>query len=654
MVVGMIGVYGLQNVVVKFFPEGRKIEVPLGSSLLEAALRANVDLASLCGGRGVCGKCKVQVIDGFNNLSPYTNVEKMFLEREKIDVGFRLACQARLLGPVVVKIPESSRMGKQKLVILGFEPQVTIAPSIRKLCLEIEKPTLDKPEADDIRLLRKLLEQGYGPNIRISYTAVKKLPIALRSCDGKVTVTLRLDDVDGVEVIDVEAGNTSHRIYGYAVDIGTTKIAGFLVDLTNGSLVYADGIMNPQIPYGEDVVSRITYAMKNLENLGKLKEEVVKGINELIEKACSIAQISNEEIYEVVIVGNTVMHHLFFGLDPRYLGLSPYPPVLARPYATKALSVGLKVNREAYVYSLPNIAAFIGADAVGDILVSGIHEMNEVALLIDVGTNTEVILGCKDFLYACSTASGPAFEGTHIKFGMRASSGAIESVSISNGGLEVSYKTIDDVKPRGLCGSGIVDAIAEMLKEGVIDTSGKIIEKTDNPRIRRGPQGLEYVLVWREETAYGSDDIVITQQDVREIQKAKAAIQTGWRTLLKRASISVKEVKKVFIAGAFGTYINPTSAMIIGMLPEISLDRVEFIGNAAGSGARLALKSIYIRREAEMVARRVKYIELAADPEFEIEYINSMSLPYADLSMYPEVAKKIKAPCTSKIYRKHR
>lgn len=643
----------LQVTIVKFLPEGRKIEVPVGSSLLEAALRANIDVASFCGGRGTCGKCKVQVIEGLENLSPHTNVEKMFLEEEKIDAGFRLACQARLLGPVVVKIPESSRMGKQKLVILGFEPQVTIAPSIKKVCIKVEKPTLDKPEADDTRLLRKLFEQGCSPNIKISYTAAKKLPIALRACEGEVTVTLRLDDMGGVEVIDIEPGNSCHRLYGYAVDIGTTKIAGFLVNLTNGSLVHADGIMNPQIPYGEDVISRITYAMKDPNNLGRLKEEVVKGINELIEKACSIAQISPEEIYEVVIVGNTVMHHLFFGLNPRYLGLSPYPPVLAGPYATKASSVGLKVNCEAYVYSLPNIAAFVGADAVGDMLASRIHEMDEVALLIDVGTNTEVILGCKDFLYACSTASGPAFEGAHIKFGMRASSGAIESVSISNGGLEVSYKTIDDVKPRGLCGSGIVDAIAEMLKEGVIDTSGRIIERTDNPRVRRGPQGLEYVLVWREETAYRSDDIVITQQDVREIQKAKAAIQTGWRILLKKASMDVREVKKVFIAGAFGTYINPTSAMIIGMLPEIPLDKVEFIGNAAGSGARLALKSIHVRREAEMVARKVKYVELAADPEFEVEYINSMSLPYADLSMYPEVAKRIKAPYTSKIYRRY-
>jgi len=638
----------LQHYTVKFLPEGKRIEAPVGATLLDVALKLNVDLASFCGGRGACGKCRILVIEGSENLSPLSEAEKRLLRRDDLEMGFRLACQARVMGPVTVKVPESSRMGKQRLVVLGYEPQVTVTPCVKKLYLELKKPTLDEPEADDLRLLREISRKERDARVRLSYNAARRLADSLRQGDWKVTVVLWNDE----EVLDVEPGDTRHKLYGYAVDIGTTKIAGFLVDLTDGSLIHADGVMNPQIPYGEDVISRITFVMQEPENLEKLKNEVVKSINELIGRACLAARISHEEIYDIVIVGNTAMHHLFFGFNPRYLGFSPYSPVIAKSYVTKAINIGLKVNPEAYAYSLPNIAGFIGADAVGCILASRIHETSDVALLIDVGTNTEIILGCKDFLYACSTASGPAFEGAHIKFGMRAASGAIEAITITRGGLEVSYKTIDDVKPRGLCGSGIIDAIAEMLKEGVIDTTGRILENKDNPRVRRGSQGLEYVLAWKEETATGIDDIVITQQDIREIQKAKAAIQTGWRILMKKLSISVRDVKKVLIAGAFGSYINPMSAMIIGMLPEVPLNNIEYIGNAAGSGARMALKSIDVRREAEVIARSVRYVELAADPDFEVEYVNSMSMPHADPSAYPEVMKKIKAPYASRIYRK--
>lgn len=627
-----------------FHPEGKRAVLEEGKTVLDAALKAGVDLASLCGGKGFCGKCQVIVVEGAGNLSPLTEVESRHLPPEKLELGFRLACQARVYGDVTIKVPEHSRTGKQKLVIMGVEPPYPLKPAVRKIYVELSPPTLEDPLADDLRLINALKVRGLNIE-EIDHEVLTKLPDVLRYAEWKVTVTI----IDDRRIIDVEPGDTSKQCYGIAVDIGTTKVACFLVDLNTGELLYACGAMNPQIPYGEDVMSRISYAMEGEKNLQRLKEAVVDGINRLIDECLSITKIKREHIYELVAVGNTAMHHLFIGIQPLHLGRSPYPPAAAKGYSFPPSAIGTSINRRGRVYILPNIAGFVGADAVACILATGIHKSNDLKLLMDVGTNTEVSLGNAKEIMSCSTASGPAFEGAHIKFGMRASTGAIERVKIDDETYEPEISTIDDAKPRGICGSGIIDAIAEMLRVGLLDTGGRI-QRKNTPRIREGPQGLEYVLAWKEETPTKAEDIVITQKDVREIQLAKAAMRAGCEILMKRMGVTKDHISELIIAGAFGSYINPESARIIGMIPEVPVEKIKFVGNAAGSGARMCLKSVEARREAEEIARRVKYIELAALPEFQVEYMNAMALPHADVSKHPEVMSKIKAPVTTKVY----
>jgi uncharacterized 2Fe-2S/4Fe-4S cluster protein (DUF4445 family) len=345
---------------------------------------------------------------------------------------------------------------------------------------------------------------------------------------------------------------------------------------------------------------------------------------------CNKLNIDPSLIYKVSLVGNTAMHHIFYGIDPTSLVYSPYPAVSVNPIKVRASVLGLNVNRSAYIHSPPNIAGFVGADAVADILASRMYESDELTLLLDIGTNTEIILGDKHLLLCCSAASGPAFEGMQIRYGMKAAEGAIERVKITDDGLNVEYSTIGSTKPRGICGSGIVDAVAEMFRSGVIDSKGTVNNRSDNPRVRYTSNGREFVVAWAEETAIG-EDITITQRDIREIQKAKAAIEAGWFLLLKHYKASVEELSRVLVAGAFGTYINPESAKMIGLLPDVPSDRIIFLGNTAGSGARLILKSISEAAKAMDIARRVRYVEIAADPDFHRVYLSSLGIPYTEV-----------------------
>ncbi|MDW8061907.1 MAG: ASKHA domain-containing protein, partial [Nitrososphaerota archaeon] len=458
-----------------------------------------------------------------------------------------------------------------------------------------------------------------------SLEALRKLPRALKEGGFKITVT-----IDEGEVIDVDKGDTSDTLYGVAIDLGSTKIAAFVVDLLTGETIYGDGAINPQVVYGEDIVSRISYILEADENLEKLRVAAVEAINNLVSEIYVKLNIDPNSIYKVSLVGNTAMHHIFYGIDPTSLVYSPYPAVSVSPIRVKASTLGLKVNRSAYIYSPPNIAGFVGADAVADILASRIHESDELTLLLDIGTNTEIILGDKHLLLCCSAASGPAFEGMQIRYGMKAVEGAIERVRIFDGGFRVDYSTIGSTKPRGICGSGIIDAIAEMFRTGMIDSRGMIEAYTGNPRVKYTSSGREFVLAWSEETAIG-EDIVISQRDIREIQKAKAAIETGWLLLLKHYGASVEDLSKILVAGAFGTYIDPESAKTIGLLPDIPSDRIVFLGNTAGSGARLILKNVDEMMKAVDIAKSVRYVEIAIDPDFHRIYFSSLGIPYTEV-----------------------
>lgn len=619
---------------VVFLPEGKRCKVPGKTTLMSAALKGEVDLAAICGGKGYCGKCLVEIIDG--KVSPLTDHEKKRVPKEKTDRNFRLACQTYVEGDVTIRVPDQSRVGKQRLVIMGKEPPVQITSNLEKVYLELDAPSLEDPTADDERLLAGLAARGYS-NLTIDTTVAREMPGILREAGWKVTAVI----LGSKEIIAVEKGETTSRKYGLAVDIGTTKLAVFIVDLNDGTIVYADGIMNPQIKFGEDVISRINYASQGKGHREEIRGTIVEGINNLLNTGIAESEMSRDEIYEAVLVGNTAMHHLFAGIDVKSLGLAPYAAGIGRSSDSKARDSGIAINPAGNVHLLPNVAGFVGADAIADILASRLHEKERLTLLMDVGTNTEVMLGDRKGIWACSTASGPAFEGAHIKCGMRAASGAIEKVWIDSD-FKAACKTIDDKKPRGICGSGIIDTVAEMLRVGLIDTSGRIQQARSG--VREGESGREFVLVPKEETETGKEDIVITQDDIREIQKAKAAIYAGFMTLVRKGGLDRGTLAEIIIAGAFGNYIDPKNARIIGMIPELPLEKISFTGNTAGSGARLCLKSIDTRREAQIVASKVKYIELAAQPIFEEEYINAMYMPNSQLEDFPETMEEVKAP----------
>jgi uncharacterized 2Fe-2S/4Fe-4S cluster protein (DUF4445 family) len=628
---------------VRFLPEGKRSKVPQGVTLMAAALQGDVDLATICNGKGYCGKCLVEVLDG--KLGSETESEKKRISQDKLSKGFRLACQAKILGDVTVRVPDQSRAGKQRLVIMGKEPPVALNTNMEKIYLEMPPPTLLDPKADDERLFKALSEKGIS-GLKLDYTIAKDLPLLLRSGSWKVTVTV----LGRQEIVGIQPGDTRSSKFGVAVDIGTTKLAVFIVDLTDGTLIFADGMMNPQFRFGEDVITRINYSSQTESGLKELKDAIVGGINELIDKGIGETAIDRQDLYELVAVGNTAMHHLFVGTDCKSLGFSPYPAAIGRSYDMKAREIGVAINGSGSVNVLPNVAGFVGADAIADVLASRLHEKAGLTLMMDVGTNTEVVLGNRECLWSCSTASGPAFEGAHIKCGMRAASGAVEKVKIAPD-FEVSYKTVDDEKARGICGSGIIDAVAEALKAGVIDTSGKVVLQ-NHRRMRGEGASKEFVLVFKVDTSAGKEDVVLTLGDIREIQKAKAAMYAGYATLMKLGGFKKEEISEIIIAGAFGSYIDPVSARTIGMIPEIPLDRITFLGNTAGSGARMCLKSMEARREAIEIGERMKYVELAAENIFQEEYINALYMPNSDLEDFPEVVKGIKGPKEVKRYRR--
>jgi len=620
---------------VKFLPEGKRSEVEEGATVMAAAMGSGVDLANICSGKGYCAKCIVEIIHG--NLSAPSEQERKRVPPEKLSKGYRMACQAKVQGNVLVRVPDQSRVGRQRLVIMGKEPPVRIRPNVEKVYVEMSPPTLHDPKADDERLLDALSAMGHG-GLGVDFLVTKALPKILRQAGWKVTVTIRAKE----EIINVQPGDTRKQNFGVAVDIGTTKLAVFLVDLADGNLVFADGMMNPQIRFGEDVISRINYANLGAKESAEIQQTIVKGINDLIEKGLADTGLLRDDLYELVAVGNTAMHHLFVGMEVRSLGLCPYPAGLGKAYDMKAREMDVAINTAGYVHVLPNLAGFVGADAIADILASKLHEKEKLTLLMDVGTNTEVMLGNRNGIWSCSTASGPAFEGAHIKCGMRAASGSVEKVKVLPD-FEVSYKTIDDEKARGICGSGIIDAVAEALKAGVIDTSGRMILQ-GHRRVRGDGASREFVLIFREETSTGKEEIVLTQDDVREIQKAKAAMYGGYNTLMKLGKFKKEDLNEIIIAGAFGNYIDPESARTIGMIPEIPLNKISFLGNTAGSGARMCLKSLDARTEAQRIDATMKYAELAVEPIFEEEYINAMYMPNSHLEEFPETVATIKGP----------
>jgi len=627
-----------RNVRITFEPYGKRVEVERGITIFEAVTKAGLGIRSECGGLGTCGKCKVRIKDPMS-VSEITKVERNLLSPEELRGGLRLACQTCVLGDCRVYVPPESRIGERKILEVGFEQEVPLEPAVRKIHLMIPKPSLNDVRADYERMidtLSRILEARVWQcekfdEMRISCELLANAPRILREAEWDVTVVLRDE-----EILEIERGNTERENYGLAIDIGTSKIVVYLVNVNEGNVIGVSSIENPQLMFGEDIMSRLTFAMRSHENLSLLNKVLIDGINATIEEIALKSGVNREKIYEAVVVGNTAMHHLFLGIETRYLALSPYVPVVRDLLSVRAKEVGLKINKRGYVVTLPIIGGFVGADGVADLLATGLHKSNELSMLLDIGTNTEVFLGNKNEILSCSAASGPAFEGGHIKFGMKAVAGAIERVFIEPETYEVKYKTVREEKPVGLCGSAVIDVVAGLLRSGLIDVHGRIREKPEVSRIRKVGNEVEFVVAWREETGI-DEDITVTQRDVREIQLAKAAIYTAQIILMKRKGIKPEDIKKIFIAGAFGSEISVKNAIFIGLLPEVPEERVKFVGNTAIAGAKMALISKKVRKESREVQKLVNYVELSLDPSFQKEFINATELPHRDLDRFPKV-----------------
>ncbi|MGB9854315.1 MAG: ASKHA domain-containing protein [Candidatus Bathyarchaeales archaeon] len=621
-------------ITVVFEPEGRKVRIDSGTSIFEAARKSGVIIRSECGGRGLCGKCRVIVADK-NTVTEIRETEKKHLSLAEISSGYRLACCAVLKNDVLVMIPEESRVGARKIQVFGLESHVPLSSLVKKFYITLIRPTLFDAKPDLERVLAFLKDKFGLDKLKIDYEVLKKLPSILRRANWKITVTLWNER----KIIAVEEGDTSNEAFGLAVDIGTSKIVGCLVDLATGRTVGVSFIENPQILYGEDVVSRIAFAANNGKKLKILQKLILKGVNDVINYACAQASVNPNNVYEATIVGNTVMHHFFLGITPKYVAVSPFTPSLRKPLDIKAKELNIKICPEGNIHILPVIAGFVGADAVADVLSSGIYKSKELSLLLDIGTNTEVFLGNSQDILSCSCASGPAFEGAHIKNGMKAVTGAIEKISIRpDSNYKVEYETVDDAAPTGLCGSAMIDIVAEMFKHGIINKRGRFNAHVKTPRLRMGGGDSEFVVVWKGESGTGRD-ITVTQKDIDEIQLAKAAIFAGCWILMKRKHVDVNALNQVFIAGSFGSYINPGNAKLIGLVPDVPTEKIKFVGNTALTGAKMALISKEARKTAETLSNRVRYIELACDHDFRTEFADAMFIPHKNLDRFPSVKK---------------
>lgn len=621
-----------------FQPSGREGRVNHGISILEAARQLGEDIESVCGGKSTCGKCVVKTggrqplkrdpASQVDRLSPPTEGEIRKLSSRGFDASYRLACEARILGDVEVTVPETSRRTKQVMRKASIKKTVPVKPALRKYYVELMPPSLDDLTSDADRLIKGLCETFRLKNLTLNVERLSTLPDTLRSGNWKATALVWMDK----EIVKVEPGYVN-GLYGAAVDIGTTTVAAYLCELETGRVIGEEAILNPQIKYGEDVITRINYAMNQKEGLADLHESITEGIKKLLATVARQAHISPSSIVEITVVGNTAMHHIFLGLDPRWLARSPFTPSVTSSLDIKYLSNQLGLENSANVHALPVVAGFVGADTVGALISEEPYRQEKNILLIDVGTNGEIVLGNRRRLLAASCAMGPAFEGGSISHGMRAAEGAIERVEIDRATLEPKFKVIGSdrwntdaltVKARGICGSGIIDAAAAMSRVGIIEPNGRFNQKISSQRIVNGNGNRAFIIARADETSTGKA-VTVGIDDIRAVQLAKAAMHAGVRILMEKLGIT--SIDKAILAGAFGSYIRKENALAIGLFPACDLKNVYSVGNAAGEGARLCLINVNKRCEAGRIARQVEYVELTVEPHFQRFFVDALNFP---------------------------
>ena len=620
---------------VTFLPSYRKIEIASGSTILDAAQRAGLNINVVCGGQGKCGKCVVYVQSG-KTIFDQQKYGRFFTEDE-LARGACLACETTVEGDLQILVPESTLIQEQKILIDGQETTIEFHPSVRKYYVELQPPTISDPSPDLSRLLWGIQKNG-GPAAEKMYVpleVLRQIPSILRHSEWKATGTVALVP-GGYRLVDLQENDTAKSLYGAAVDLGSTTIVVYLWDLVTGKVVSVASNYNRQISCGEDILARVNFARKN--GLAKLQTLATESINAAITTASNTAGVDREDIYDVVVAGNTVMTHMLLGIDPAYMIAEPYVPVVRRALSVSTGRIGIACNPHGGLFVFPAVSDFIGGDIIADILACGMSERDEISLLIDIGTNFEVVLGNSEWMFSCAGAAGPALEGGEVLFGMRANPGAIEKITIEPSTLNPVYSTINGIKPKGICGSGLIDLLAELLCTCVIDRTGRINTGISNPRIRTGGHFPEYVIAWAAETDNGKD-IVITENDVKNLIMSKASVHAACVTLMNQAGINRNEINTIYFAGAFGNYINKKNATIIGLIPEIDINKITNIGNGAVTGANIALINRRKRKTLDDIACRIAYIELNAEASFMDEYTSSTFLPHTDLTLFPMVQK---------------
>jgi uncharacterized 2Fe-2S/4Fe-4S cluster protein (DUF4445 family) len=623
--------------IVTFLPSYRKVEVDRGTTVLEAAQKANLNLNVVCGGQGKCGKCVIYCKSGETEFD--RDKYKIFFSPEELEGGASLACKTLVLGDLYVEIPESTLIQEQKILVESRAADVQVLPSVTKYYVEMTPPSLEDPSPDLTRFLWEIEKQG-GPAVRKIFAPLpilRELSRTLRENHWKVTATVAIVP-GGYRLIHIEGGDTRARLYGAAVDLGTTTIVVTVRSLIDGSVLGVASNYNRQIGTGEDILSRVNYARKS--GLTRLQQLAAESINRTLHSACDAAKIDMDDIFELEIAGNTVMTHLLLGIDPEYMIAEPYVPVVRRSIYTTAEHLSLETHHTAGVYFFPSVSNFIGGDVVGDILTCGMGEREEISLLVDMGTNFEVVLGNKDWMFSCAGAAGPALEGAEVLFGMRANPGAIEKVRIETHPFRVRYETINRIKPKGICGSGMIDLLAELLRNCYIDRTGRLDTTSSNPCIRQGAYYPEFVVAPKSETEIGKD-IVITENDIQNLIMSKAAILAACYTLIDAAGIKKDDIGMIYLAGAFGNYLNRLNAITVGLIPEVPIERIATIGNGALAGANIALINREKRDALDTIAHEIAYIELNADPTFMDRYTSSCFLPHTDLTLFPTVEKML-------------
>ncbi len=640
----MSGTQAGKRIRVHFEPDNITAVAEPNVSLLETAIAAGVHINAACGGTGVCGTCKVLIEEG--KVASHRTAK---VSRQEYARGVRQACQSRPLSDLKVQIPPESRLEKAVLereMAATHSPEVLVAnwefkPPVGKLLLELKAPTLKDNTSDLTRLLKGLARQHGLANIPVDFGVVKKLSAVLRKGGWRVTVTVLKGSNGRAKVINVEPGDTRARLYGLVFDIGTTGVRGQLLDLNRGQ-VLAQGLdYNGQLHYGADVISRIAYSSKR-GGLKKLQQAAVATVNGINKRLLKQAKVKAVEISHMVVAANTTMVQLLLGLDPKYLRLAPYVPTAGAPPLVSARSLGIRVAEHVYVYTIPSVASYVGGDIVAGILGTGVYQRQKLTLYIDIGTNGEIAIGNSDWMVTASCSAGPAFEGGGIKHGMIATPGAIEDFAINHKTIEPEISTIGNGKAKGICGTGLINIVAGLLEADVISQKGKFHHHLPGKRIRHGHDGYEYALSFAAENAIGKD-IVLTEVDIDNLVRAKAAIYAGCQTLIKSAGSSCSDIDQAIIAGTFGSNINIDKAITIGLLPDLKRDKFIFIGNGSLLGARLTAFSSDLLEQGKRVARMMTNLELSENSDFMHNYVAALFLPHTHADDFPSVKSKLAA-----------